>query len=129
MSDVAHSVQFLAALHLLVMGLSHILHPQVWTRFFLLLQRQGTSGSFIHGFITFGFGTLIVAFHDVWTGIPLLLTVLGWLYVLKGTIVFLLPELGRRSLGLVRAERARMFVAPGVVLTSLGLLLGYDLVR
>lgn len=116
-------------MHLLLMGLSHVLHSAAWTEFFLLLQRHGRAGAFVHGFITFAFGSLIVVFHPVWHGIPLLLTLLGWAYVLKATIVFLFPDLGKRSLSFVRAERPSMFVVPGMLLTSVGLVLGYDLLR
>ena len=123
------SIQLFATIHLLLMGLSHVLHSEAWTEFFLLLKRQGRAGAFVHGFITLAFGSLIVVFHPVWHGIPLLLTLLGWAYMLKATIVFLLPRLGERSLAFVRAERPRMFVVPGMLLTSVGLALGYDLLR
>ncbi len=123
------SIQLFAVIHLLLMGLSHVLHSRAWTEFFLLLQRHGRAGAFVHGFITLAFGSLIVVFHPVWHGIPLLLTLLGWAYMVKATIVFLLPRLGRRSLAFVRADRPQMFVVPGMLLTSVGLVLGYDLLR
>lgn len=111
------------------MGLSHLLHSDAWTEFFLLLQRQGRAGAFVHGFITLAFGSFIVVFHPVWQGIPVLLTLLGWAYVLKATVVFLLPDMGKRSLSFVHAGRPRMFVVPGMLLTAIGLVLGYDLLR
>lgn len=123
------SIQVFATIHLLLMGLSHVLHSEAWAEFFLLLKRQGRAGAFVHGFITLAFGSVIVVFHPVWHGIPLLLTLLGWAYMLKATIVFLLPHLGERSLSFVRAERPRLFVVPGMLLTSVGLVLGYDLLR
>lgn len=49
--------------------------------------------------------------------------------MIKATIVFLLPRLGERSLSFVRAGRPKLFVVPGMLLTSVGLVLGYDLLR
>lgn len=123
------SIQVFATIHLLLMGLSHVLHPEAWTEFFMLLKRQGRAGSFVHGFLTVAFGSVIVVFHPVWHGVPMLLTLLGWAYMLKATIVFLAPRLGERSLSFVRADRPRMFAAPGMALTAIGVALGYDLLR
>lgn len=122
-------IRLLAIIHLLVIGLSHIFYPGIWTRFFQTLQRHGRVGVFINGFLSLWFGTIVVAFHQVWTGIPLLLTLLGWAQVIKGSLSFLLPQIAERSLALVRPERQRLFLAPGLILTALGLLLGYDFAR
>jgi uncharacterized protein YjeT (DUF2065 family) len=126
---MTRSVQLFATIHLVLMGLSHVLHPDAWTEFFLLLKRQGRAGSFVHGFLTLAFGSVIVVFHPIWHGIPMLLTLLGWAYMVKAVVVFLFPRLGERSLSFVSAERPRMFAAPGVILTAIGMVLGYDLLR
>jgi hypothetical protein len=47
----------------------------------------------ITGFITFVIGMVIVALHNVWSADwRLLVTVLGWLTVLKGAIIMLFPS-------------------------------------
>jgi hypothetical protein len=127
--DIQTGVRLFGTIHLLVIGLSHMVQPRLWTEFFLLLQRQGRVGVFINGFLSLWFGSIIVALHNVWSGIPALLTLLGWAQVVKGTVAFVLPAVGARSLGMVRADRAGMFRVPGAVLTGMGLLLGYDLLR
>ncbi len=38
-------------------------------------------------------GTLIVAFHNVWSGFPMAVTLLGWSMVLKATVTFVSPDL------------------------------------
>lgn len=126
---MARSVQLFATIHLVLMGLSHVLRPDAWTEFFLLLKRQGRAGSFVHGFLTLAFGSVIVVFHPIWHGVPMLLTLLGWAYMLKAAVVFLFPRLGERSLSFVTTERPRMFATPGVILTAIGMVLGYDLLR
>ncbi len=44
-------------------------------------------------------GTLIVAFHNVWSGFPMAVTLLGWSMVLKAIVAFVFPEVGLRSMG------------------------------
>ena len=107
------------------MGLSHLIRPDAWVQFFQLLHSKGEAGALINGFLTFGMGSLIVAFHDVWTGLPAILTVLGWLYVLKSAIVFIAPQLGLKSMALGARRADKQFIVPGVFLVVMGLLVGY----
>lgn len=77
------AIQKLAIVSFFVIGLSHIFQPRVWTQFFIDLRSKGEIGSFINAFIHFPLGALIVAFHNVWQGIPTILTLLGYAWVLK----------------------------------------------
>ena len=117
------AVQIFAAVHSLIMGLSHIFLPRAWAEFFLLLREKGQAGAFVNGFLSLGFGSIIVAFHNVWSGPATVLTVLGWLQVLKALLIFVVPGYGMKGLSLVSLEKAGRFVAAGVVLLILGLYL------
>lgn len=98
------------------MGLSHILQPRAWISFFKLLIRQNHAGAFINGFITLPMGVIIISFHNIWSGIPVLLTVMGWAYILKATIAFCLPELGLRSMKRVERNNINEFRIGGIIL-------------
>ena len=128
MVAVERAVQIFAVIHLLTMGLSHILAPRAWAEFFIGLRERGHAGVFVVGFMSLGFGSIIAAFHQVWAGIPLVLTLLGWAQVLKAAIYFSFPAFGLRRLEMVSIERAHLFIYPGIVLTLLGLLIAYHLV-
>jgi hypothetical protein len=119
------ATEIFAAVHCLVMGLSHIAQPRGWVDFFVWLRGKGYPGVFVNGFISLGFGSVIVAFHNVWEGLPVVLTLLGWAQVVKGLINFVLPQIGMRSLARVSPDRAREFRAAGVVLLSLSGLFWY----
>jgi hypothetical protein len=119
------AIEFLAAIQCTVFALSHIVHPRVWVEFFVWLRSKGHAGVFVNGFLSLWFGSIIVAFHNVWEGLPTVLTVLGWAQVLKGTISFVLPQLAMRSLARVSPERAREFVIGGVIFLGLSALLWY----
>ena len=83
---------------------------------------------FVVAFMSLGFGSIVAAFHPVWSGIPLVLTLLGWAQVLKALIYFSFPQFGLRKLQLVSLERAWMFIVAGVVLLGLAGLFAYHLV-
>lgn len=121
------AIQIFAVINLVVIGLSHVAQPRAWAEFFVALREKGDRGVFVVGFMSLAFGSLIVAFHNVWSGLPIVLTILGWTQVLKGLVYFTFPSYGLRKLGIVDVERARMFVWPGLGLLVIAALLGYDL--
>jgi hypothetical protein len=85
------AIEKLAVICFFLFGLSHIVQPRSWAEFFIRLREKGTTGSFINGWIHFPLGALIVAFHNVWHGIPAVLTVLGYAWVIKGLYLFRVP--------------------------------------
>ncbi len=120
------AIQIFAAINFLVIGLSHVVQHRAWAEFFILLHRQGRPGAFANGFLSLLTGSLIVAFHNVWSGIPVVLTVLGWSFVLKAAVIFVVPDWGLRSIGRVRRDNSRMFMIPGVILIAVAVALGYS---
>lgn len=123
------AIQIFAIVNFVVIGLSHALRPKVWADFFAILVKQGEAGVFAAAFLSLSFGSLIVAFHNVWTGIPLVLTLLGWAQVAKALIYFAFPAFGLRKMQIPTGERAHLFVAPGLAFLGLAALLGYHLWR
>lgn len=121
------SIQLFAAIQFLVIGLSHILAPRAWVSFFQLLRQKGESGTFALGFMSLGFGSLIVAFHNVWSGLPMVLTIIGWAQVLKAFIYFAFPSSSLRRIGMIPPERAYLFVYGGLFSVALAGLLIYQL--
>jgi hypothetical protein len=109
------ATQVFAATCFLVIGLSHLGHPKSWVAFYQALAARGTSGVFLEGFLLLNFGAIIVAFHNVWHGPAMLLTVIGWAQVLKGGGRFLAPQVGVRVMQRVTPERAWTFQIGGVI--------------
>jgi hypothetical protein len=121
------SVEKLTALFFLVTGLSHALRPRVWVLFFIMLREKGEVGSFLNGFVHFPLGAFIVAFHNVWHGIPMIVTIIGWGLVIKSTLYFTWPEHGVRMLRTVKMERSWHFVVAGLLSIGLGGVILYPL--
>ena len=108
------SVEKLVALFFLVTGLSHIFQPRVWVQFFIMLREKGEVGSFVNAFVHFPLGAFIVAFHNVWHGMPMIVTIIGWGLTTKGTLYFVYPRHGVRMLETIKMERSWHFVVAGV---------------
>ena len=119
------ATEIYAAVQFLVIGLSHLLQPRVWVDFFIRLRAMGHAGVFVNGFLSLIFGAVIVGFHNVWTGLPTVLTVIGWAQLLKALISFVMPQWGLRGLQRVSYDRAHEFVVGGVVFLALSALMTY----
>ncbi|MBA3765880.1 MAG: hypothetical protein H0W99_02615 [Acidobacteria bacterium] len=103
----------LAIICFFVTGLSHIFQPRVWAQLFMEMRSKGEAGSFLNALLHFPLGVLIVSFHNVWYGIPIVLTLIGWGLVLKSLIYFIFPGHGMYMLGRVSIERSWEFIVAG----------------
>ena len=121
------SVEKLTALYFLFMGLSHIVQPRAWVQFFIMLREKQDVGSLLHGLVHFPLGAFIVAFHNVWHGIPMIVTIIGWGLVIKSTIYFTCPRHGVKMLSMVSLERSWQFVVAGVISVAIGGLILFPL--
>jgi len=121
------SIEKLVAISFLVIGLSHIFQPRAWVRFFIGLRDKGEVGSILNGLLHFPIGALIVSFHNVWHGIPMVVTIVGWGLVIKSLLYMTYPKHGMRMLSQVNEERSAGFVVAGVLAVGLSGLIAFSL--
>ena len=129
MDSAAKAIEVLAGLQFLVIGLSHLLQPRAWVEFFVLLREKGDVGVFANSFLSLWFGSLVVVFHNVWTGLAVVLTVIGWAQLVKALVGFVFPRVSMRGLQRVSAERAWEFQVAGVLFLILSGLMAYLVAR
>lgn len=123
--DVVTGIERLTALAFLITGLSHIAAPGAWTRFFIDMRERGEAGGLLNAYVHGPLGLLILAFHPVWSGPGLLVTLIGCGLTLKATLYFLWPALALRSMAHVSEENAWKFRVAGVPAVALALLIGW----
>ena len=117
---MAAAIERMTGLAFLVVGLSHLLQPVGWARFFEQLRAKGAPGAFINAMMSLSLGALIVGFHGTqWSGWPAVVTFIGWAQVLKGTIHMCAPTYSLRSMGMVPVEKAWKFRVAGAVMLPL----------
>jgi len=126
---IQRAVESFASLAFLAIGLSHLLQPHAWVDVFVRLRDQGRAGAFAEGYLSLVFGAFIVSFHNVWSGLPMVLTLIGWAQVLKGLSRLVAPGLGLRIYRRVDHEGAGRFRAGGVFALGIAAFLGYLVLR
>ena len=117
------AVEKLAMIGFLVTGVSHVCQPRAWAQFFIDMRNKGETGSFINAYLHFPLGALIVAFHNVWRGAPLVLTLIGYSLLVKSLIYFVFPRRGLKSLSRVSLDRSWEFVVAGAFSIALSIFL------
>ena len=123
------AIQLFAVIQLTVIGVSHLVHHRAWAEFFIWLRGRGMAGVFANGFISLAMGSMIVGFHRVWTGVPMVLTIFGVLNLMKAAQAFLLPARAMRLMNRVSLERSWEFAAAGAVALVLAAVTAYGYVR
>jgi hypothetical protein len=119
------SVEVFAVILFGVIGLSHILQHKAWAEFFIFLRGKGEPGVFADGFLNLLIAGIIIGFHHTWSGIPAVLTLLGWCFLIKSLIRFCAPKLALRIVARVSLERSWEFQVAGAGLMVLAGLIGY----
>ena len=127
MQDVAQAVELFVVLNLIVIGVSHIIAHQAWGEFFEKLVALGRTGAFANGLLTLVPGSMIVGFHLVWSGIPLIITLLGCCWMIKSFVILVFPDYGVRSMKRVDTQTSKRLIIPGVVMLVISALVLWDM--
>ncbi|MFG0328413.1 MAG: hypothetical protein ACF8PN_00820 [Phycisphaerales bacterium] len=127
--NLTTAVQIFFALQLLVVGMSHMIQPGAWVSFFIRVRERGEAGVLQIGLLTLFVGAFIVAFHNIWQGLPIVLTIFGWIQLIKGVVYLAAPQIGLRALQTISQERRGGFVVAGAVLFAFGVALVIHLAR
>jgi hypothetical protein len=75
----------------------------------------------------FPLGAFIVAFQNVWHGILMIVTIIGWGLVIKSIIYFTYLRHGVRMPSMVSLERSWHFVIAGAISVAIGGLILFPL--
>ena len=118
-------IERLTALVFIILGLSHVAAPRVWVRFFIDMRAKGDVAGLLNAFVHLPVGLLILAFHPVWSGSGLLVTLIGCGLTLKGTLYFLWPSLASWSMARVGEDKAWHFQVAGAAAVAVGVFIGW----
>ena len=109
----------------LILGVSRILHPNLWIDLIANIGKSRFAG-FWMGSFALTVGLFLILGHNKWVlDWPLLITVVGWGMAIKGTIYLLVPKAAE-----VVIERAgksnRVLRVSGIVMAAFGGVLSWQ---
>ena len=86
-----HAVAFMAGASYLILGPSMAFRWRDWSVWLKRLRETGRPAGLTMGMLHLAIGTFILAFHWQWTGMPMLLSLLGAKAVAEGFVYSLFP--------------------------------------
>jgi hypothetical protein len=104
-----------------VLGLSMAINKK-WTAIAIeeMIKNQGIV--WLAGLITVILGATIIALNNFWTsGLPLFITILGWLTLIKGATILIFPKFSFSYYQ--KMNKGNIFVWGGAIVAILGLIL------
>ncbi len=117
-----HVVAFMIGTSAVIIGLSLIFRPAEWLSYLKHIRMQGASASLIIGYLHLIMGTFIVGFHWMWTGLPLLLTLVGIKAIIEGITYTLWPNFLITMLAWYEPHYRTWFRTGGIITIIIGLL-------
>ena len=124
MSDKTRFLARLIGLYCLLAALVMIFARDAWVAAVTALVHDPPL-MLLLGMIVVGAGLALVLGHNVWSGgaLPVVVTVIGWLTLLKGMMFWVLPPAAAVDLYLERMHYAQLYPLYGAVSIAIGLYL------
>jgi hypothetical protein len=113
------AIEIFALFNFVIVGLSLVVRPLAWARYFVWMRREGEAGAVIYGLFCLLWGSLIVSFHREWHGLLVVLPIFGAIQLLEGAIFLLVPTFGLRVMALFNEEGLPLFRLLGVIALAL----------
>ena len=112
----------IASLVFLCVGLAGIFNKNIYQRIVNDLFKNA-GATMIYGFIELVASFLIVTFHNIWTGWPVIITVVGWMGLIEGAFIIALPKQAK-DLSMPVFKKGLGRAMPYVTI-ALGIVFGY----
>jgi len=104
----------------LSVGIGMLFNKNYYKKFFDNMYNEMTA-LYVGGFMAVLAGLAIVSYHNVWSGWETLITIIGWLALVKGVTILLLPNAFE---GMIKGVIKNISVwSPFIII--LGLVFGY----
>ena len=102
-----------------VIGLGMFLNPKFYKK---MMNEYAKSDPvlFISGILALAIGYLLITFHNAWDwNLGIVITILGWIALLKGIMILVIPKMTDRVMKFMQLEKMN-FKTLGIVLVLLG---------
>jgi hypothetical protein len=119
-------VQAVIAPAFVLMGLSHVVQPELWVRFFETVRQSGLAAVIIPLY-TLPIALVLIVGHNVWVwDWSVFLTIAGWAITIKCALYLLVPGFADRVLEKKLTKTTRSYQIAGSIMTFLGVVLTWQ---
>lgn len=119
------SIQFMTSISLIIFGLSYLTSANDWIMWIEHLERQGRRASLTLGSVNLLIGSFILAFHWIWQGWPLLVSLIGVIALVKAGTYLLCPGWLPAKLSKIHKQLPGWLKISGLILIIAGIVIGY----
>lgn len=74
------------------LGWTQFYSSNSWIKFYTKMILMGSRTVRLYGAVSASLGIVIIYFHNVWSGPPILLTITGWVFFIEGAFCALFPN-------------------------------------
>lgn len=113
------AIELFALLNFVIVGLSLVVRPIAWARYFAWMRREGEAGAVIYGLFCVLWGSLIVSFNPTWHGLLVVLPAFGALQLIEGLTFLIAPIFGLKLMAIFSEERLGLFRLLGLIALAL----------
>lgn len=108
----------------LVIGLGILVSPRFYKEM-LNKMIDNEAILFVTGLLVFVIGCFLVAHHNIWIGgWTIIITIFGWLTLLKGLMMMVIPEISIKLYKFIKISGRQLSVY-GVIVFALGIIFTY----
>jgi len=117
------AVEFMTGIVLLALSLSFLLRSRDWSNWLENIRQDEPYRVLPIGCFTILISSFMVAFHPVWDGFFILVTIIGVLGIIEGSFYLLFPGVLRNILGILAPNYDPMIRIWGALFGLLGVLI------
>jgi len=118
------AIEIFAFLNFTIVGLSLLLQPMAWARYFAWMRREGDAGAVIYGLLCVLWGSLIVSFHREWNGLLVILPIFGVIQLTEGAVFLIAPSAGLKLMAVFNETNLGLFRLLGLIALVLAAVIG-----
>ena len=109
----------------IAVGLGILLNPQYYKQMFADFKKS-VAVMYLGGIFTFAIGFLLITFHNIWVkDVSVIITIVGWMALLKGISILILPRLMMKTMDIfTNVKTSTLMVMAGFII-ALGVMLAW----
>jgi len=109
----------------LAVGIGILINPDFYKKLITEFSENPTA-IYLSGLVAIVMGYLLVTFHNTWpTDWPVIITILGWVVLIKGLFLLLLPKVSINVCNLFKKEMKKSLTVWAVIVAIAGALLAW----